>query len=56
MAQTSRTRALMFTAAVAALLGFGAGWLVRTWTWPTPEDRARAAAEELRERIRSLGR
>jgi hypothetical protein len=56
MAETSRSRAVVFAAAIAALLGFGAGWLVRTWTWPTPEDRARDAAEELRERIRSLGR
>jgi hypothetical protein len=56
MATTSRSRAILFAAAVAALLGFAAGWLARTWTWPTAEDRARETAEELRERIRSLGR
>lgn len=53
---TDRARAVLFAAAISALLGFGAGWFVRTITWPTPEDRAREAAEELRERIRSLGR
>lgn len=56
MATSERTRAILFAATIAALLGFAAGWVVRTWTWPTPEERAREAAEELRERIRSLGR
>jgi hypothetical protein len=53
---TERARAVLFVAAVSALLGFGAGWAARTLTWPTAEDRAREAAEELREQLRSLGR
>jgi acyl-CoA synthetase (AMP-forming)/AMP-acid ligase II len=51
-----RSRAVVFAAALAALLGFAAGWVARTLTWPTAEDRAEATARELRDRIRSLAR
>jgi hypothetical protein len=56
MAGAPRSRAILFAVVVSAMLGFAAGWLARTWSWPTAEDRAHEAAEELRERIRSLGR
>jgi hypothetical protein len=49
-------RPVLFAVVVSALLGFAAGWVARTLTWPTAEDRAEEAARELRDRIRSLGR
>jgi hypothetical protein len=44
-------RALVVSAIVAAIVGFGAGWLVRTWLDRTPESTAAEAGEKVRERV-----
>jgi hypothetical protein len=49
-----RARALLVGAIVAAIVGFGAGWLVRRWTDRTPEERAHEKVGEVRERVREL--
>jgi hypothetical protein len=36
------------------MLGFVAGWFARVWYQPSPETRARDAAEQIRERVRDL--
>lgn len=50
----ARARALLVGAIVAAIVGFGAGWLVRLWTDRTPEERAHDKVGEVRERVREL--
>jgi hypothetical protein len=47
-----RRRALVAGAIVAAILGFGAGWLVRAFGDRSPEQRARETVDDLRERAR----
>ncbi|WP_242345508.1 hypothetical protein [Anaeromyxobacter terrae] len=49
-----RARALLIGAIVAAIIGFGAGLLVRMWSDSSPEERARDTVGELRERAREL--
>jgi hypothetical protein len=51
-----RARALVIGAIVAAIVGFGAGLLVRMWTDRSPEARARDAVGELREHAREHAR
>ncbi len=41
----------MAAAIVAAIVGFGAGWLVRMWLDRTPESAASEASEKVRERV-----
>jgi hypothetical protein len=47
-----RRRALIRAAIVAALLGFGTGWLVRLWLDWNSESAADRAAESLRKQAR----
>jgi hypothetical protein len=47
-----RRRALVAGAIVAAVLGFGVGWLVRALGDRSPEQRARETVDDLRERAR----
>lgn len=50
-------RQLVVASVIAALLGFGAGWLVQHARQPSIEERAKEAAEELRKRTEEkLGR
>lgn len=44
-------RALVVAAIVAAIVGFGAGWLVRIWHDRTPESAAHEATENVREHV-----
>jgi F0F1-type ATP synthase assembly protein I len=49
----ARRRALLSgTIVAAALVGFGAGWLVQRCTGRPPEERAHEKAGEVRERVR----
>jgi hypothetical protein len=50
----TRSRALLVGAIVAAVVGFGAGWLVRRWTDRAPEERAHEKVGEVRERVREI--
>ena len=52
-------RAVRCAVASSARCGFGAGWLARRASWPTVRGTRAArsvALEELRERVRALGR
>ena len=49
-----RARALLIGAIVAAIVGFGAGWLARMWTGRTAEERAHEKVGEVRERVREV--
>ncbi|WP_242341453.1 MULTISPECIES: hypothetical protein [Anaeromyxobacter] len=51
-----RARTLLIGAIVAAIVGFGAGLLVRMWTDRSPEARARDAVGELQEHAREHAR
>lgn len=48
----ARRRALLAGTIVAALVGFGAGWLVQRCAGRPPEERAHEKAGEVRERVR----
>jgi hypothetical protein len=45
---------LFLAVIIAATLGFVAGWLARVWYRPSPETRARDAAQQIRDRVRDL--
>jgi hypothetical protein len=47
----ARRRAFVVAAIVAAIVGFGAGWVVRTWLDRTPESAAGEARVKVRERV-----
>ncbi len=51
-----RRRALVRAILVAAIVGFGAGWIVRMWLDRTPESAARETAERIREQARGTAR
>ena len=51
-----RRRALVVAAVVAAIVGFGGGWLVRLWLDRTPASAAHEASETVRERVREQTR
>ncbi len=54
MSDTRRT--LLIAAAVAAALGFAAGWFARVWSEPTMESRLENAGKDLRRSIQDLTR
>jgi hypothetical protein len=45
-----RRAALVRAAIVAAIVGFGAGWLVHLWLERSPESAAQEAARKMRDR------
>jgi hypothetical protein len=47
-------RFLFWALLVAAAIGFACGWWARIWTQPTPESRAREAADRIRDRVREM--
>ncbi len=53
---TATGRALLVAAAVAAALGFAAGWFARVWSEPTVESRLEDAGKDLRRSIQDLTR
>jgi len=54
--RSSSRRLLAFILAAGIVIGFGLGWLARTCSHPSIEDRARREAEELREKARGFFR
>lgn len=48
----ARRRRQLTAVAIAAVIGFVVGWLVRFWTEASVEDRARDAAHQIQERFR----
>ncbi len=46
-----RLRALVAAAIVAAIVGFGVGWVVRVWLDRTPESAAQEASKTVREHV-----
>ena len=56
MRQGDRRRIVYLALLLAAALGGGIWWWTRIRSAPTPEERAREAAERIKERVRELTR
>ena len=54
MDRRNARRVLVLAIAVAIACALGYAWLRRSLMTPTPEERARQTAEELKEKIREL--
>ncbi len=54
MAASGSRRVFYLALLVALALGFAAGWYARIWTEPTPEAKARDAAEQIKSRVHEL--
>ncbi len=54
MPTRERRRVVVWMVVAAAAIGFAFGWYARIWTEPTPESRARDAAEQIKSRVHEL--